>query len=102
MDIIDLGNSSIINYSRTTAVRLNELRNFTINCISDMATLECHVNEGFAPALDSLETTYCTFNYPMNQSVREKCELYHRAYNIRKGYSGLNMNTRGCGVWDSI
>ena len=78
MDIIDLGNCSIINYSRTTADRLNELRNFTINCTSDMATLECSVDEGFAPALDSLETTYCAFTNTMNQIiVRKQCELYH-------------------------
>ena len=83
-----------LSHFRTTAARLEKLMNFTINCTSDMPTLECSVDEGFAPALDSLETTYCTFKNTMCQTIgRKQCELYHRVY-IRKGYSGLKLCTR--------
>ena len=74
---------------RTTRDMLEEIWNFTIICTSNMATLECSVDEGFAPALDSLETTYCTFNNTMNETIeRGKCELYHRVY-----YLGMKAKT---------
>ena len=54
---------------------LKKLLNFNITCTSNTTTFVCTVDEGFAPALDLPESTYCTFNYT-DTTKREQCKFF--------------------------
>ena len=72
--LISLKTCFLILY-RTIRAMLKKLLNFNITCTSNTTTFVCTVDEGFAPALDLLEFTYCTFNYT-DTTKREQCKFF--------------------------
>ena len=79
---------------------LEGLLNFTITCTSNDDIFVCIVDEEFAPALDLLEFTYCTFEFndTTNEPLREQCKFFYIVIvnNIYSSTSNASVLIKEC------